>query len=329
MTGGKVMRDLGKSLCFARFAACCILGFCVCALPAEPVPSSSEARGLLQKAMEDHGKFAGRLPFDDPETLKEWGCVSGEYEQMTASDGVRLRRLALRDGYGREVVRVIQNRDGVFAGVDGKWWQGPGFYPLYIYDLLADPFPEEEWGMANFAMEEILRGGRKLLKITMRLPDDFVKLVDDDFGRKLDVKSSYAKKEDLKDPAYSRRPVTRVFFLEPQSGRIVYRAHYNARGEKCFELAWPKQEDFTVPRGEDFRLDGPVAGREYALKEKMISRVRQLRKERHLSERGRSGRKPFWRILVEHRTPILAAGGALLLGAAFALGRHRDKDSRR
>ncbi len=323
------MKESSLRQSFVWFSACLLLGCCVCVLSAEPGPSSSEARELLQKALEEHGRGAFRLPFDDPETLKEWGCVSGEFEQMAEPDGARLRKLVLRDGYGREVVRVIQNRDGVFSCVGGKWWQGPGFYPLYLYDLLADPIPEEEWGMSNFAMEEILRSGRKLLKITMRLPDDFEKLLDDDYGRKLDVKSSYARKEDLKDPVYSRRPVTRVFFLEPQSGRIVYRAHYNARGEKCFELAWPKQEDFTVPRAEDFRVDGPVVGREFALKEKMIFRVRQLRKERLLAERGRSGRKPVWRIMAEHRTPILAAGGVLLLGAAFALRRHRDKDSRR
>jgi hypothetical protein len=316
-------------MCFAWFSACLLLGGSVHVLSAEPVPSSSEARGLLQKALEEHGKFEGRLPFADQETLKEWGGVSGEYEQMTEPDGVRLRKLTLRDGHGREMVCMIQNRDGVFVGVDGKWWQGPGLYPLYIYDLLADPFPEEEWGMSNFAMEEIVRSGRKLLRITMRLPDDFAKLLDDDFGRKLDVKSSSAKKEDLKDPAYSRRPVTRVFFLDPQSGRIVYRAHYNARGEKCFELAWPKQEDFTVPRTEDFQLNGPVVGREYVLKDMMISRTRELQKDRHLSDRGRLGRKPVWRTLVEHRTPILAACGVLLLGAAFALRRHRDKDFKR
>ncbi len=325
-----MMKDSRTRLGFVWFAACLLLGICVPSLSAEPVPSSSKARELLQKALEDHGKFAGRLPFDEPETLKEWGCASGEYEQMTASDGGRLRKLTLRDGYGREVVCMIQNRDGVFAGVDGKWWQLPGVYPLNIYDLLADPIPEEEWGMSNFAMEEILRGGRKLLKITMRLPGDKKKLLRVEGEMQLPpwpVKSLDA--DTLKDPAYSRRPVTRVFFLEPQSGRIVYRAHYNARGEKCFELSWSKQVDFTVPRAEDFRLSGPVVGREYVLKEKVISRARELQRGRRLSDRGRSGRKPVWRILVEHRTPILAAGGVLLLGAAFALGRHRDKDSRR
>ncbi len=324
------MNDSRKRMCLAWVAACLLLGICVRVLVAEPVPSSSEARGLLQKALEGHEKFEGRLPFDDQETLKEWGGVSGEYEQMTESDGVRLRKLTLRDRHGREMVCMIQNRDGVFAGVDGKWWQLPGAYPLMIYDLLADPFPEEEWGMSNFSMEEILRGGRKLLKITMRLPDDMKKLFRVEGEMQLSpwpINGQEAKS--LKDPAYSRRPVTRVFFLDPQSGRIVYRAHYNARGEKCFELTWPKQEDFTVPRTEDFQLNGTVVGREYVLKDMMISRTRELQKDRHLSDRGRSGRKPVWRILVEHRTPILAACGVLLLGAAFALRRHRDKDFKR
>ena len=284
--------------------------------PAAQAETSQDPRELLRKAMAEHGRFSGILPFTDKETLLEWKSAEGEYRQLCLEDGFCLKKLVLRDDQGLDVVTFLQNREGVFVGVEGKWRQITGAYPLTLYDLLAEPFPEREWELAKFSLNEIRQEGKPLLKITMRLPEDLEALLEEEKPELPVIVGKAAR--NLRDPAYARRPLTRVFLLQPGSLNILYRAHYNVQGKKLYEQRWERQYNFRPTTEKDFLRDGPVRDRQYFLKDSTLPEVYKMMAKRKGNERRKKPGKPLGRILQEQKVLLLMAAG--VLGLSLALG---------
>ncbi|MGN0866070.1 MAG: hypothetical protein ACI4SG_00115 [Oligosphaeraceae bacterium] len=303
----------------ALLSLCLFLANC----PGAQTEASQEPRELLRKAMTEHGRFSGILPFADKETLLEWKSAQGEYRQLCLEDGFCLKKLVLQDDQGQDVITFLQDREGVFAGVEGKWRQLSGAYPLTLYDLLAEPFPEREWELAKFSLEEIRQEGKPLLKITMRLPEDLEALLEEERPELPLIVGRAART--LKDPAYARRPLTRVFFLQPGSLQILYRAHYNAHGKKIYEQRWEKQYNFRPVKERDFLRDGPVRDRKYFLKNSTLPEVHEMMAKRKGIVRRKKPGNPLRRILREQKVLLLLAAGALGISLAVILKLHQGK----
>ncbi len=307
---------------FARLALLSLCLFLANSPAAQTATSQEDPRALLRKAMAEHERFSGILPFVDKETLQAWKSAQGEYRRLCLEDGFCLKKLVLQDDQGQDVVTFLQNREGVFVGVEGKWRQLTGAYPLTLYDLMAESFPEREWELAKFSLEEIRQEGKPLLKITMRLPEDLEALLGEEKPELPLIVGRAAR--NLKDPAYARRPLTRIFFLQPGSLQILYRAHYNAQGKKIYEQRWEKPFNFRPLTEKDFLRDGPIRDRQYFLMDSTIPEVYEMMAKRKGIVRRKKPGKPLGRVLQEQKVLLLMAAGALGISLALAL-KYRQK----
>ncbi len=291
------------------------------------------AREVLQKAMECSRTASYCCDVDDEILVHLAEAKEGTFWRLVLKDGFVCRKMELRDAQGQAVLILTQNREGSFAYAKGEWAKIMEIFPLYYFDHISSDLDDYEKSIAVFSQQTMSYGGRQQIRIRMDTAEDTKKLR----GGNLQLLLGGKKEEvtDLGSRYYAKRPMHRIFTIDPTNGIVTSRFHFNHRKQKIYGRTMRHLVLNPKISERDFAPSGEVKRECLLLNEQFMYKHfgdPKYREVRNINDRTyhRPSALEAWfrRMYATHGNLVLyvplGALGILFLATALFLRRRRD-----
>ena len=198
-----------------------------------PLMADELPRDILSHAMYESLNTSYSCAVEDNELLSATGAVRGTFWRLVLEDGFVCRKIELYDTTGKAIVIYTQNRRGSYAFAGDEWAKVADIMPLWHFDYIASDLDDFEKSICTYSKRIINFAGENMQEIRLDTTEDMKKL-EKGGNSELPLWGEDGS-DDLYSSFYAKRPMHRIFLIEPKTHFIISRTHYNVRNQKLLD----------------------------------------------------------------------------------------------